>query len=74
MKQVYFSSKRLSMASELACYSLFQYRWTSLQRPPCGQKKVTIVERLKQEWMYGLFRKKKKIAVLERWPLVEVRL
>ena len=29
------------------------YSWTPLQRPPWGQKKVTIVERLKQVWMYS---------------------
>ena len=32
--------------------------WTSLQRPPWGQKKVVIVERLKQEWIYNLSAKK----------------
>ena len=31
-----------------------------------------IVERFKQESMYGLFAKK--VAVVERWPLVKVRL
>ena len=29
------------------------YSWTSLQRPPWGQKKVAIVERFKREPMYG---------------------
>ena len=38
------------------------------QRSSWGQKKVAIVERLKQEWMYGLSAKKK-MAVGERWPL-----
>ena len=37
-----------------------------------GQKKVAIVERFKQELMYGL--SAKKAAIVERWPLVEVRL
>ena len=35
-------------------------------------REVAVVERLKQEWIYGLSAKKK--AVVERWPLVEVRL
>ena len=35
-------------------------------------RKVAVVERLKQELMYGL--SAKKMAVVERWPLVEVRL
>ena len=39
---------------------------------PC--KEVAVVERLKKEWMYGLSAKKKKMAVVDRWPLVEVRL
>jgi len=44
-----------------------------LQRPPWGQKKVAIVvqvalvDRLKQEWMYGL--SVKKMAAIETWPL-----
>ena len=37
-----------------------------------GQKKVAVEERFKQESMYGL--SAKKVAVVERWPLVEVRL
>ena len=37
-----------------------------------GQNKVAIVERFKQELMYGL--SAKKAAIVERWPLVEVRL
>ena len=37
-----------------------------------GQKKVAVVERFKQESMYGL--SAKIVAVVERWPLVEVRL
>ena len=49
------------------------YSWTSLQRPPWGQKKVAIVERLKQESMYGLSAQKNGRNV-ERWSLVEVRL
>ena len=36
-------------------------------------RKVAVVERLKQELMYGLSAKKK-MSVVERWPLVEVRL
>ena len=35
-------------------------------------KKVAIVERLKEEWMYTMYRpsaKKKKMARVERWPL-----
>ena len=38
---------------------IFIYSWTSLQRPPWEQKKVAIVERLKQECMHGLSVKKK---------------
>ena len=34
------------------------YSWTSPQRPLWGQKKVAILERFKQESMYGLFTKK----------------
>ena len=37
-----------------------------------GQKKVAVVERFKQESIYGL--SAKKVAIVERWPLVEVRL
>ena len=36
-------------------------------------REVAVVERLKQESMYGLSAKKK-MAVVERWPLLEVRL
>ena len=39
-----------------------KYNWTSL---PWGQKKVAIVERLKQESMYGLSAKKKKMAIVD---------
>ena len=35
-------------------------------------REVAVVERLKQESMYGL--SAKKMAVVERWPLLEVRL
>ena len=35
---------------------------------------VAVVERFKQESMYGLCRDKKKVADVERWPLLEVRL
>ena len=53
-----------------------KYSWTSLQRPPWRQKKLSIPERLEQEWMYGLSTKKKgrcrEVTVVERWPLVEV--
>ena len=47
------------------------YNWTSLQRPSqWWQKKVAMVERLKQKWMYGLSAKKngccRQVAVLER--------
>ena len=48
------------------------------QWPPWGQKKVAIVERLKQAQMYGLSAKKnghcREVPVVERWPLVKVRL
>ena len=37
----------------------FLYSWTCLQWPRWGQKKVAIIERWKQEWMYGFFTKKK---------------
>ena len=37
-----------------------------------GQKKMAVVERFKRESMYGL--SSKKVAVVERWALVEVRL
>ena len=30
------------------------YSWTSLQRPPWGQKKVTVVERFEKRSMYGV--------------------
>ena len=36
----------------------------------CHCREVAVVERFKQEVMYGT----KKVAVLERWPLVEGRL
>ena len=54
------------------------YSLTSLQQPPWGQKKVATVERLKQEWMYGLSAKKengrcREVAIVERWPLVDVQ-
>ena len=35
---------------------------------------VAVLERFKQELMYGLSARTKKVAVIERWPLVEVRL
>ena len=35
---------------------------------------VSVVERFKQEPMYGLSAGTKKVAVVERWPLVRVRL
>ena len=35
-------------------------------------REVAVVDRLKQESMYGL--SAKKMAVVERWPLLEVRL
>ena len=38
-----------------------------------GQKKMAIVESLKQEWTYGLSAETK-MAVVERWPLVETGL
>ena len=41
------------------------------------QKKVVIVERLKQEFMYGLSAETndrcRRVAVVEWWPLLEVR-
>ena len=42
----------------------------------CRCKEVTVVERFKQELMYGLSAGTKNVAVveMERWPLVEVRL
>ena len=46
----------------------------------CLCKEVAVVERFKQELMYGLSAGTKKsgryreVAVVERWPLVEVRL
>ena len=46
----------------------------------CRCREVAIVERFKQELMYGLSAGTKKsgryreVAVVERWPLVEVRL
>ena len=36
-------------------------------------RQVAVVERLKQEWLYGLSAETK-MAVVERWPLVEIRL
>ena len=48
---------------------IFTYSWTSLQRPPWGQEKVTVAERLKQGWIYGLSAKKhghsREVATLE---------
>ena len=35
---------------------------------------VAVVERFRQELMYGLSSGTKKVAVVERWSLVEVRL
>ena len=35
---------------------------------------MAVVERFKQEPMYGLSAGTKKVAVVERWPLVRVRL
>ena len=52
--------------------SHLNYSCTSVQRPPWGQKKVAIVERIKQKWMYGL--SGKKMAIVERSPLLEVQL
>ena len=45
--------------------------WTPLQWPPWGQKKVAIVERwaVQRGW-----NKSECMAVVERWPSVEVRL
>ena len=46
----------------------------------CHCREVAVVERFKQELMYGLSAGTKKssryreVAVVERWPLVEVRL
>ena len=46
----------------------------------CRCREVAVVERFKQEVMYGLSAGTKKsgrcreVAVVERWPLVEVRL
>ena len=37
-------------------------------------REVAVVERFKQELMYGLSAGTKNVAVVERWPLVEVRL
>ena len=48
--------------------------------PGCSCREVAVVERFKQELMYGLSAGTKKcgrcreVAVVERWPLVEVRL
>ena len=52
--------------------SHLNYSCTSVQRPPWGQKKVAIVERLKEEWIHGLLAKI--MTGVERWPLLEVRL
>ena len=56
------------------------YSWTSPQQPPWGQNKVAIlevvlVERFKKsQFMYYLITRAKKVAIMKRWPLVEVRL
>ena len=46
--------------------------------PPWGQKKVAIVERLKQAQVYGPSSQKnghcREVAVVERWPIVKVGL
>ena len=58
-----------------------RFNWTSLQRPLGDRRKWPLerggrcrVEKLEQEWMYGL--SDQKMAVVERWPLrlVGVRL
>ena len=46
------------------------YSWNSTQQLPLGLKKVAVVERFKQESMYGLLAKK--VAVVDRWPLLGV--
>ena len=50
-------------------YEITQSRTSPLQ-PPQGEKKVAVVERFKQESMYGL--SAKKLPVVERQLLVEV--
>ena len=35
----------------------------------CRCREVAVVERFKQELMYGLSAGTKKVAVIERWPL-----
>ena len=51
------------------------YRTPTLGTEASGHfRKVVVVERLKQEWMYGLSAKKKAVVESSRWPLVEVRL
>ena len=61
-----------STADHNVTFKVLVHSQTSPQRPLRGQKKMAVVERFKQESMYGLFAKK--VAVVERWPLVEVRL
>ena len=34
-------------------------------------REVAVVDKFKLEWMYELFAKKKTVAVMERWPLVQ---
>jgi len=59
-------------------WAMLLYTVEPLQRPPLEQKKVAIVERWKQELMYGLSARKhgrcREMAFVERWPLEEVRL
>ena len=42
-----------------------RYRWTFLQQPPWGQKKVAEWRGIKQESMYGFFVRRGK----KKWPL-----
>ena len=77
------SSKQVSWKETMITkvYYKVNYSWTSLQRPPWGQKKVAIVERFKQESMYGLsaqksgrYEKPGKRWSLWKWSFMEVRL
>ena len=59
-----FSSQTLIHAPPLLSIHKLKYSWSRVA--------IVHVGRLKHEWMYGL--STKKMAIAERWPLVEVQL
>ena len=59
-----FSSQTLIHAPPLLSIHKLKYSWSRVA--------IVHIGRLKHEWMYGL--STKKMAIAERWPLVEVQL